>query len=245
MVFEKKEVAHLIIASIVLGFVLGFDDKQAAFDPQHWITNLILVTAASFLVILVYSIVQKCAAACLGAEAKFRIWLLHQLWFKRTWKSGQGLPLGVILPLLITVVSFGRIPFAAVASSEVQTVERLRFGKKFREITDFERAAIIAAGPLTMLVIAVLMPLFDTSAFALLIRRTALTLAIAQMLPLPNTEGIKIFTSSSALYIFLMAFLIAAAFLITNLSSALAIILPIAIACILLFCYWFFIIFKK
>ncbi len=245
MVFSKKEVTHLIVATIVLGLVLGFDDNQPIFNLQHWLTNLMLVMAASLLVLFIYSLMQKCAASYLGAESRFSIWLLHQFWLKRNWRSESGIPLGVILPLLITVLSFGKIPFAAVATSEVNTSERLRLGKKFREITDFERAVIFAAGPLTMILIAAIMPLFDPSAFALLIRNISLTLAISQMIPLPNTEGMRIFTSSSALYIFLIAILIAAAFLLPSLNSIITVIIAAIIACSFLFCYWFFIIFKK
>ena len=187
---------------------------------------------------------QKCAAAHYGAETEFQVWSLQQFWFKRQHKVKQGIPLGVILPLIITVISLGRIPFATVASSELSTSERLRFGKKFREPADFEAALMLAAGPLTLVLLAVLMPLFDSSQFALLVKRIGISLAVAQMLPLPNTEGMKIFTSSSALYIFSIAFILAGAFLAFAVNSVLVLLIASLIAAALLFCYWFFVIFK-
>ncbi len=245
MVLTKREVGQFIIAVIVLGLVLGFNDPSEVFQFSYWLTNYLIVAAVAAIILFLYIIMQKCMAASRGAETQFQIWSMYRYGLKRQKTVKQGIPVGVIIPLIVTIVTLGRIACGTVASSHVQTNERLRLGRKLQEITDFEKAMILAAGPYTAMIISVIMPMFDPSSFALLFKKAGLVLAISNMLPLPGLDGMKIFLSSPALYIFSVVLIISAGYFMTVLGTGIALLIAGMLACMLLICFWLFVIYKK
>jgi hypothetical protein len=228
---EKKEILHLFIASLVIGFIFSFREwgPGQTFDVNIGLTNLIRYTIISILVLLIYITTQKLCALRHGAISNFRIWSFKQYWLSKSSKFKKPLPIGILLPILLSFFSNGHIKFATVGTSEITEIRRI--GKSFKHLTGWETAVIHLAGPLTLSFLSII--LFPLETFSKLIY-VSYTIAIFSMIPLSSLDGAKIFFGSPPLYIFGLALIISSIFLISAINPILTIILATIIAFTLL-----------
>src|SRR3989344_3626907 len=120
--YTKKEVKHIIIASLILAFVFAFNDKQTTFNISYYISNFLLAILSSFMVILTYAFFQKLVAYHYKAETEYSIWSIERYYFTESSKIKikigkkiiNKLPLSAIIAIIATLVSKGRFYFAAL-----------------------------------------------------------------------------------------------------------------------------------
>ncbi len=246
-IFDKKEVGSLAIAAIILGFVFSFRQWGSGeiFELSTGLINLIRLAILSAIALLVYIISHKLIARNYGCDSTFRIWGIKRFWFTKRaridnsrifGRKFKSIKLGIILPILVSLLSNGFLKFCAIGSSEISEIKLKRMKRAFKQVTDFEISIIHFAGPLTLTLLALI--LNSVPGFSDLVK-VSYFIAIYSMLPLAGLDGTKIFFGSAPLYIFGLTFIIfsIALLILANSLTALIFALIAAVVLLLLFLY--------
>lgn len=231
IVFRKREVLHLVLATLVLGFVFGFDDKQSVFNLSYWLLNFFRFCMISFAVLLSYALAQKLSAEHYGCSSEFRVWGVRRFGFRPGSKFPlhieifnlkipiHSFPLGLVLAVVISFLTRGKFFFAAVASFEVVEHRFKRVGKKYVNITSGEVARISLSGVFASLLVAFLASLLGLDSVVLV----ASVFAAFQMVPFSTLDGCRVFFSSPALFAFSAVFVVLSALLLNFVSAPAAV----------------------
>tara|TARA_Y100000310_G_scaffold345473_1_gene465371 strand:- start:126 stop:887 length:762 start_codon:yes stop_codon:yes gene_type:complete len=207
---EKKSI---ILAVLILGFVFGFDDGKEIFNLQAWTSNFITQIIISAIFLLIFISVTKKLTKKLGIETEFSIWNVKRFGFaKAAVLKKASIPLGVLLPLFLTIASYGKMFFSAVLTPNFKYKKEKRLEKKFENPSEAEISLACLIGPLTLAIIAI----FLTSIRTIPINNLSLipfSIAFSTMLPLPRLNGIHVYFGTPINYVFSMAFIIAVFFL--------------------------------
>ena len=188
-----KEILSLILALIVLAF------SNAFINIGRFINSLFI-----FAIILIFYITaKKLTAYYYESEEETKIWTFQRygLYKKSYFKS--PVPVGVILPFLLSVLTFGYIPWFAVTMSDVNPTEA-RTAKRhqiysFSEMTEWHIALISASGILGVLVLAPVAYILNFPDLA----KISVLFACFNMLPLGKLDGTRIFFGSIVLWVVL------------------------------------------
>lgn len=192
--FAKKEIMQLIVVVLVLGFSLSFTSLQKTF-----LYALLMVLA----VVIVNLVAKKISSFYLENEMEIRIWEMETFGFKPHHHANKPIPMGVILPILTSVVSFGT--FAWLASLVFDVKPKVYKAAKrhglytFSGITEYEIGLIAAAGIAMNLVFAIATYLIGWDQVA----RLSIYYAVFNMIPLSDLDGNKIFFGSIIMWSFL------------------------------------------
>ncbi len=246
MKFKNLEIKHLLISTIVLAFVFSFREwGTEGFSVITGITNWILYILVVAIALILKQIGHKIVAKKYGASSEFRIWSIERYGLSKSKKFPksfvgyriQTFPLGLILSITLAFVSNGLIKFAAVTSSKIK--EKYRLGKKFKNLTEFETAAISLAGPLTNLFLAIIFQitgnLFNFERFVIVNS----ALAMYSMIPLSKLDGSRIFFGSKILYLLSFIFIFLIGLLLPTITTTYAILALIMTAIILILIYFY------
>lgn len=240
-IYNGQEIRSIFLAALVLGFIFSAREwGYGSINVGIGLTNFIQSTILSLIIILIYQTAHKLIAKKYHAYSTFRIWSLKRIWFTKNskienlnlfGKKFKTIKVGVILPIIFSLISNGLFRFATIGSSEVIAIEKRRINKKFKHLTEFELARIHLVGPLTILLLALILdqfPGFDK------IVTISYTFALFSMLPFSGLDGAKVFFGSLPLYIFGAGFIITTALLMQILVPLWTLILSIISALILL-----------
>jgi len=237
--FTKKELLHLLSATLVLGFVFSFQEwGTTSFDLTIGLTNLFMAILAAFLALILHELAHKIIAKKQGATTEFRVWSIQRIWFKKTFK--RKIPIGIIFPLFFVFLSNGKITLATTETSKIDENPLYRTRKKFPHLTNLETAFIALSGPLASLFLALLVKSFSpTDPFFLKFVMLNFWIAGSSMLPFPNLDGLKIAMGSLPLYILSSVFMLTCIFVTSYLNLILTIFLAliVSIALSLLYLY--------
>lgn len=211
--------------------------------------NFVKFTLFSLISILIYLYAQKFLAVKYGCSAILDIWKIQRfgLWtsakFPRkinlliTKLVVRNIPVGIFLPLIISLLSDGQIFFAAAFATAIVVHPGLRLGKKYRRLTEYESAKIAVMGPLISILIAAIF------SFAGIFKEFVFVnsmLAVFNMLPLPGLAGSTVFFGSRPLYVFGYTFILALAILLNLITFYMALILAAVAAVVALVSYMYF-----
>ena len=190
---SKREIGSVILAVIVIAVTANFLKFQ----------SLPGILLSVFIIILLYVAAEKIAAYYLEAETETRIWALQKSSFKKGEFSSMGLPLGVILPVIVSLITLGNVFWMASLVFEVKP-KASRSAKRhglysFSEMTESHIGLIAAAGVFIMLLAAVAGYLLGFNTFA----KFAIFYAFFNMIPLSDLDGNKIFFGNTVLWSFL------------------------------------------
>jgi len=231
-IYNKKEILNLFLGAIILGFIFSARGwGHSTFNFGIGFSNLIRMSILSFIVLLTYQTSHKLIAKKYHAHSTFRLWSMRRWGFTKNAKFKRPFPAGIIIPLFFSLISNGFLNFAAIGSSKITTINKKRIGKKYKHISEQELAKIHLVGPLTILLLSLILiqfPSFEE------IVKISYTLAIFSMLPISGLDGGKIFFSSLPLYIFGFGFICLATILIQFLAPVWTLIISIITAIILL-----------
>jgi len=229
MKIKKEELRTIIITSLILGFVFGFDDKKEIFNLSGWTANFILQIIQSALFITIFIAITKYFSDKKGVDTEFKIWRIKTTYLGHT-------IYGIALPILVTLISYGKMFFPAVLMPSFSHKKTKRLGKKYEIPTGMELARISSMAPLIFTIIAVLLNSIKDS----LPQHTALiplAIAISLMLPIPKLNGGYVFFGSPTLYMFCIAFIILSYILMIVLNPLFTILLALLLSFILMITY--------
>ncbi len=243
--FTKKEVLHLLLSSIILGFVFGFDDKRPVFILSLWFQNYLFVTLLSFISLLIFILSQKIISSIYRANSEYRVWYTRRFLIRESGyikskqpepKLYETIPLGIILPILVILFSKGSLPFSAVLQTQISAFKPHRIGKKFSEVTEYESSVIALCPIITCMIIALLSKFLNLESLYII----NLSLAISNILPLPKLNGMTIFFGSRFLYIFSFFLITLLAIFSYFLPIFASIVFSLLASIIILILYYFF-----
>ena len=237
--FSKKELLTLIIASLILGFVFGFDDKQTVFEWSFWFSNYVLFFIISLIALTIFYIAEKKIAALYKTTSSFEIWNIKRLGFAEASRSKNPLYIGLFVPLFLTFLSNGILPFTAVTQSSDETRSSHKLGKTYSRLSEFELSRISVAGPFTLAIFAIIIKLMSNiipSSDKIIF--VSLAIAISNMLPLPKLNGIKAYFGSRLNYVFFLSLIVLIALMISFINAIVTFLLSLIITLIIFILFY-------
>lgn len=249
MEYTKKEITYLLIVTVILAFVFGFNDNRETFEISYWLANFAKMLVIVGLSVFVHDFAHDIAAKKYGFISEYRLWgikkfrLFGKDKFPRTYSlfgrkiTVSSFPIGILIALLVTLLSNGRLFFTAISSYGLMVKRSYRLGKRFVEVTDFEEAKIALAGPMANVLVAILFGAFNGSGIFTDIILINSLMPVFDMLPLPGLDGFKVFAGSKAMYVFTFLLVLGIAILIRQFSALAALFAALGIAFLFLIIY--------
>ncbi len=193
---RESEIIQIIIAIVVLGIVTG---------GRHLLSlNLgavVTVIGFSAIVICANIIGKKIIASRLDADVEHDIWRMQRYGFSVSSHMEKSVPVGIIFPLFVTVISLGTVNLMTILTYETKALKRRaakRFGPfSFTEMTDYHNSWVGAGGIIAVLIVA-FVSYWIPGASAL--GRLATFYAFWNMIPFSKLDGTQIYFGSRVLW---------------------------------------------
>jgi len=203
-----------------------------------YLGNIIKFIIISLIILFIYYRTQKFVARKAGAIAEIDLWKQKRIILPLNpfRKKKTSLPLWLVVPLIVTLLSNGQIFFAAVFSIASTVKPAYRIGRKYPKLTEFEHAKIAVSSPLLLILLALILSSLPILKDVVLVSSMV---AIFSMVPLPGLPGTEVFFGSKPLYIFSLVFILIIAVLLKlpYFTSVLALIIALIIAIAIVFFY--------
>lgn len=237
----SKEYKTLLLLIFLLSIVFGFNDNAAKFTISHWLKNFLYVFLLTAFTLTISLLGYKLAARYYESQVSLRFAHITRFGFSRTSelervnipgrKKIRSIYLGLLIAMLATLLSNGKVFFTALYSLETSTS---RVGHRWRNLTQMQEAIIAFTGLLFLLL---LIPFFSLLHLekAILI---ATWLIIWGLLPIGHLPGGKIFFGSRIFYLFTAIFFALSLFLIPLLQAYITLPAAGIIAALLAFFYF-------
>ncbi len=245
MLINKKEIRYYIITIIILSIIFGFDDGAIEFNFLYWLKNFFIVILAVSFSFLLKEAIVRINAKRYGFDYEYDIWKIGRYWFDpesefKYKRKKIKIPIGIILPLILTLISKGIFYFPVIGTSKLSGNKTKRVGKVFVSGTGIEFAKVYLSGALTYLFLTLVF--FNLGEYLdinlMLFVVINLYLAFYSLLPLPGLEGSEILFGSLPLYIFALAFFLATYILMkTSILFTLIFSLFIAFLIVIIYLY--------
>lgn len=193
--FDDKEVATMVVISVLSGFILSFRMwGTERFDTSEGLSNLLLFSLIFLLLFFVFILSQKVVAASLGLDARVHVWK-------------YGPPVGV----LITLMTYGLVPFVFLGGVSLKEIPRLRLGKFRRTVINVKEMLYIGlVGPFSLIFLSLLVffPLYlltGSDIFYSFIWVSSLILVVSAI-PLPSLNGLNLLLKYRAVWVIYFLF---------------------------------------
>jgi hypothetical protein len=196
----KKDIPILLIALIILTAVLSFG--QIAKGNFSMIGKSLAFAA----LILTFSVgAKKLAAQALDADVEHEILMWSRFGLKPANHLKKEVPLGIILPLFLSLISLGWLKCMSILTYETIALKKRvvkRFGYySFTEMTDFHNSLIGSAGIAAVLLLSFISYwLAGAVSFFDGLSAAAAYYAFWNIIPFSKLDGSQIFFGSRVLW---------------------------------------------
>ncbi|MDP1729212.1 MAG: hypothetical protein Q8L27_03360 [archaeon] len=204
---SKKEVGVIAISIILFSLLLVFNNQKISYNEIP--KSLILVST----IILISIFAKKITALKLDMEIEHKVWNFQRYWVTTGSKLPFPLPMGILFPTLLAIISGGWIKFLTFMQFESKAlpskVAKKYGSKRFSNVSEWDDALIGFYGILAIMILATLakyLMSFDFFQFPEL-SKYALYFAAYNMIPFSKLDGNKIFFGSRPLYVFTLVLL--------------------------------------
>ena len=184
----KKEIAWIIIAILVLGFIIGWSEKPT-YSP--------IVFLFSAIIILIPILTKKLAANHFNLKIEHKIWGFKQFWWTTKSHFKKPFPIGLIIPFFFAFFSLGIIKIMALLQFDAKNLKKKRVLKKrgsyrYSEINESDLAFTAAWGFWALLVLALVSSLLNQPELT----KFSIYYGIWNLLPISQLDGTKLFFGS-------------------------------------------------
>ena len=194
--FTTKEVIWIIIAILIGGFVIGLSSSlRPSFIGLLWASIIILVSV----------IAKKIAAPFYSLEIEHKSWGWKRWgWYERS-EFKKPIPLGIILPFFISVLSLGIIKPLTLLQFDAENFTKKRVLRKrgdyrYSEINESDLAFTAAWGFWALILLAIIGFFLKQPE----ITKYSIYYGIWNLIPFSNLDGTKIFFGSLINWILLV-----------------------------------------
>ncbi|MBR9675921.1 hypothetical protein GOV05_02840 [Candidatus Woesearchaeota archaeon] len=191
---SATEIKHYLITSLVLGFIIGFNDRSEEFIWSAYLTNMLAAILIVAFSLFISNLVIRLLTLKMGYEAEYRF-------------SINGLLIGAMLAFASNGYFWYLAPgFATIHLNEALRLGKFRYGLRMR---DWARGA---AGGATIFVLLALIAHVSApgNPFVDLFVKINIALAFYSLIPVPENNGINIFFGQRSLFAYLLFAFIAA-----------------------------------
>jgi len=209
----KKEITGIIITIILLWLIIGISYESETFKLNlnpFWIL-------AAIIIIIIPIIAKKFAAPRYSAKIEHKIWGWQQWGFTTKSKFKKPIPMGIIFPLLISVLTLGFLKPIAFLEFHAENNFPLRIQKKQgtrrrerkMDLNESDLAFISAYGFYSLLILALISSIISTffnTELTIIITKYAIIYGAWNLFPWGNLDGMKTFMGSPVTYSFLLIF---------------------------------------
>lgn len=193
--FNKKEIGTFVLVSLIIGFLLSFEELNA-YNTET--LNIYLKnTGYAIITVLLNMIVLKLSAYRYGCNVEFRLWTLERYGFHNSQHLKKPIPMW-ILPLILIFIPRGYIKWLALFVFDVEHISRELKGKNYSKITEWELALIVFYGVIANVGLAIFSKFMGWNDLALL----SIGFALFSVIPFSELNGMKIMQGSTMLWIF-------------------------------------------
>ncbi len=193
--FNAKEAQLFLLTALISAFILsdyryiGVRELNYAEASYSFFLNFLLFSILYLSLVLV----QKTVAGARGYSHSFEVWQF-----------------GPLIAVLITILSYGLIPFLYLGNLIVSPVKRLRLGYFERSVNLKDLALLGFLGPLTIFIIVLLIfePLFFLTGNQIFQQFMIVGsfIILFSSLPLPYTNAVNVLVFSRLLWLGLILF---------------------------------------
>jgi len=161
-------------------------------------------------IILVNVIAKKIASHYLEVNSSVHIWDFRQYWFAESWKFAKPVPIGLLLPPVLIVFTYGTIKWLGMLQTEFEEkltkLVRKRKPWSYPGLRDLDISLILLAGFVANIVLALVSMKFSPQFAAL-----ALLYCFYNLIPIGKLDGFKLLMNNRALYVLTLVLLAVAA----------------------------------
>lgn len=185
-----REIGSLILALIILAFANSFIDF-----------NKFLYSLVFFAIILtVYVAAKKFAAWYVECKEEIKILTFQRYGVYERSFLKTPIPMGLILPFALTILSLGWVKWFAVLESTVEgttaRAARRHDIYSYSELTEWHLAVVSGAGIFSMFLVAIFSYLLNFPELS----RLSIYFAAFNMLPLGKLDGVRVFFGSRPMF---------------------------------------------
>lgn len=211
---NPSEFKHIIVAAIISTVVISLSsvlNKDYNFVPIAFILSVIIIGTNI--------IGKKISAYQLDSDIEHELWFTKRFGIKPKQRFPKPIPVGIILPILISIFSLGTFylfTFLTYESRALKHRAAKRFGYySYTEMSDMHNALIGAGGIIALILLAIityLLPFSHTTTLS----KLAIYYAFWNLVPISKLDGTQILIGSRVLWTVLAS--------ITTILTALALI---------------------
>ncbi|MBW6442629.1 hypothetical protein K0A97_02500 [Patescibacteria group bacterium] len=192
--FKSQEVYSILAVIILVSLTIGLFRS---------INDLFYTFIAVFFVFSLNILAKKITSFYLDSEIEVRTWTLKRYGFSPQSYFKKALPLGIILPIVVAIISYGKLLWMSCLTFDVKP-KTYRAAKRhglysYSEMGEDHIGLIATSGVLVNLFFAVIGYLIGFTEFS----KLNIYLAFFSILPLSDLDGNKILFGNKVLWIFL------------------------------------------
>lgn len=183
-----KEVVWIIIAILVTGFLIEMDKElELEIIGLLWATIIILVSVFA----------KKLTSSWYNIKIEHTGFGLKQFWFTKRSHFKKPIPIGLILPFFISIISLGLIkPFTVlqfnIANDSKKRVLKKKGLYRYSDINDSDPAFTAAWGFWALILLAIIASLINQPELT----KYSIYFGIWNLIPFGQLDGSKIFFGS-------------------------------------------------
>lgn len=190
---EKREIGTFLLITIILSVAISFLKQVVLWE----------IFLAVLILLFLNIFAKKITAFYLESEIEIRPWYMERYGFRAHHYLKKPFPVGIFLPILVSILSLGKLLWMAAMTFEVKP-KIYRAAKRhglysFSEMTEYHIGLIAAAGVLVNLIAAVIGYFLGFPLFA----RLNIYFAFFSLIPFSDLDGNKVFFGNLILWSFL------------------------------------------
>jgi Zn-dependent protease len=192
---NKKEGVIIIVTALILAFSISIMNLS-----WNTFSSALLIV---FIILALNIAAKKVMGYYVESDVEIKLWEMQRYGFKAHQYFKKAIPIGAIIPILSSLITFGHFKWLAAMVFEVKP-KVYRAAKRhglynFSEMTEYHIGLIAATGILINLLAAAIAYFLGFSEFA----RISIYFAFFNMIPISDLDGNKIFFGSLTLWAFL------------------------------------------
>ena len=186
---------------LIVVIVLAFSASFAKLSMENFLFSALFIA----IIFIVNISAKKLVAYYMQTSIETKIWQFQRYGIKEKQHLKYPVPVGIILPFLLSIISLGSFTWMAATQSDI-TARKSRVIKKhdfysYSEMTEFHLGAIPAAGIAACLILAFIAYLAGFGELG----KLAVFFAVFNLIPFGELDGTKIFFGSLIIWFVLVA----------------------------------------
>jgi hypothetical protein len=200
---EKKQVLAIVVSVILMSLMIAFS-KGVLFVEKIPVALLM-----SLIITFVFVWSKQITAYKIETKLDYHLWQFNRYWIGSKSYFQKPIPIGLILPILLSFLSLGFLKFFAFIQFEISALPSRvakKYGqRRFSGIMEWDNALIAFYGMIGLLAlsfISVILSNWYFYGFFSDLARFSWIYAVSNLLPISKLEGTRMFFGSIPLFVF-------------------------------------------